>query len=309
MSKEKALSDLYYDVENGFGSVKSLYEQAKEKGLAIPLSEVKEWVKKQSINQRKGYKNFNSYSAPYARAVYSVDIMDMISLMKDTNTYDESYKRYALICIDNFSKKAHIVAMQNRDGETVYDAFMECFKVLGFPNSIYSDDDGAFNYKKFQDFIKGEGIEHIITLTHANVAERFIRTIKKMISDRALITKGAWTILLKPSLDKYNNKMEHSTTGMTPDKAHKDENSVKVKANSLLKEKYLRKYPNINEGDKVKTYVKGKGNYTSRKESRNQWSERSYEVKEIKRDMQLNKYYLLEGLQKRYNRHEILLVD
>ena len=113
MSKEKALSDLYYDVENGFGSVKSLYEQAKEKGLAIPLSEVKEWVKKQSINQRNGYKNFNSYSAPYARAVYSVDIMDMISLMKDTNTYDESYKRYALICIDNFSKKAHIVAMQN----------------------------------------------------------------------------------------------------------------------------------------------------------------------------------------------------
>ena len=309
MSKEKALSDLYYDVENGFGSVKSLYEQAKEKGLAIPLSEVKEWVKKQSINQRKGYKNFNSYSAPYARAVYSVDIMDMISLMKDTNTYDESYKRYALICIDNFSKKAHIVAMQNRDGETVYDAFMECFKVLGFPNSIYSDDDGAFNYKKFQDFIKGEGIDHIITLTHAIVAERFIRTIKKMISDRALITKGAWTILLKPSLDKYNNKMEHSTTGMTPDKAHKDENSVKVKANSLLKEKYLRKYPNINEGDKVKTYVKGKGNYTSRKESRNQWSERSYEVKEIKRDMQLNKYYLLDGLQKRYNRHEILLVD
>ena len=153
MSKEKVLSDLYYDVENGFGSVKSLYGQAQEKGLAIPLSEGKEWVKKQSINQRKGYKNFNSYSAPYARAVYSVDIMDMRSLMKDTNTYDESYKQYALACMDSFSKKAHIVAMQNRDGETVYDAFMECFKVLGYPNSIDSDDDGAFNFlKSFKTF-------------------------------------------------------------------------------------------------------------------------------------------------------------
>ena len=170
MSKEDVLKELYFDLDSGFGSVKSLYDQAKEKGLAISLNEVKEWVKKQSINQRRGYKNYNSYSAPYARAVYSIDIMDMISLMKDTDTYDESYKRYALVCIDNFSKKAHVVAMQNRDGETVYNAFMECFKVLGFPNSIYADDDGAFNYKKFQDFLKGEGIEHITTLTHANVA-------------------------------------------------------------------------------------------------------------------------------------------
>ena len=34
--------------------------------------------------------------------------------------------------------------MENRDGVTVYDAFMECFKVMRFPNSIYSDDDGVF---------------------------------------------------------------------------------------------------------------------------------------------------------------------
>ena len=89
--------------------------------------------------------------------------------------------------------------------------------------------------------MKGEGIEHIITLTHANVAERAIRTIKKMATDRALVTKGAWTILLQPVVDKYNKQMKHSTTDMTPDEAHKDENAVKVKANSVLKEKYLRK--------------------------------------------------------------------
>ena len=104
MSKEKVLNDLYFDLESGFGSAKSLYDQAVEKGLSISLGEVKEWVKKQSINQRRGYKNFNSYSTTYAREVYSVDIMDMISLMKDTDTYDESYKRYALVCVDNFSK-------------------------------------------------------------------------------------------------------------------------------------------------------------------------------------------------------------
>ena len=141
------------------------------------------------------------------------------------------------------------------------------------------------------------------------MAERAIRTVKKMIGDRALATKGAWTILLTPVLKKYNGSMEHSTTQMTPNKAHQDDNRLKVKANSILKEKYLRKYPNIEEGDMVRVFVKGKGNYTSRKETRNQWSERSYRVKEVKRDLQLNKYYVLEGLTKRYNRHEILLIN
>ena len=309
MSANEILERIYYDLERGYGSVRSLYEEANKDGAGVSLNSDKDWVKKQSINQRRNYKNYNSYSPPYARSVYSVDIMDMISLMKDTKTFKEEYKRYGFLCIDNFSKKMHIVPMEKRHGVDVYDAFMECFKIMGYPNSIYSDDDGAFNYKKLQDFLKGEGIDHIITLTHANVAERAIRTIKKMITDRALITKGAWTILLKPVLDKYNKTMKHSTTDMTPENAHKDDNAVAVKANSLLKEKYLRKYPKVEVGDKVRVFVKGKGNYTSRKESRNQWSEQTYNVKEISRDLQLNKHYILEGRSKKYNRHEILLVD
>ena len=241
MSVDEKLSEIYYDLERGYGSVQSLHKEANKDGVNVSLNYVKEWVKKQPNKQRRNYKNYNSYSPPYARAVYSVDIMDMISLMKDTNTYNESYKRYALLCIDNFSKKMSIIPMENRDGETVYDAFIQCFKELGFPNSIYSDDDGAFNYKKLQDYLKGEGIEHVVTLTHANVAERAIRTIKKMITDRALHTKGAWSILLKPALDKYNKTMVHSTTGLVPNEAHKDDNAVEVKANSVLKRKVSEK--------------------------------------------------------------------
>ena len=99
------------------------------------------------------------------------------------------------------------------------------------------------NYKNI---FKDEGITHKITMTHANVAERMIGTLKKMISDRLQIHKGSWTIMLKPVLDKYNSKMVHSTTGLTPNEAHKDENSIEVKADSVMNEKYLRNYPNIN---------------------------------------------------------------
>ena len=307
--KNQVLSDLYYDIESGFGSAKSLYDDARKAGLVITLNEVKEWLRGQSLKQRKNYKNYNSYSPPFARSVYSVDLMNMISLMKDTKTYKEEYPLYGFVCIDNFSKKCHVVVLKNKDTDPVYDAFMECFKVMGHPQSIYSDDEGSFNSKKLQDYFKGEGITHKVTLTHANVAERMIRTLKKMISDRLQIHKGSWTIMLKPVLDKYNSKMVHGTTGLVPNEAHKDENSIEVKANSVMKEKYLRNYPNIKAGDDVRVFVKGKGNYTSRKESRSQWSEKVYEVKEVNRDPQLNKYYVIEGLPKKYMRHELLLVN
>ena len=42
---------------------------------------------------------------------------------------------------------------------------------------------------------------------------------------------------------------------MTPNEAHKDEHHVEVEANSVMKEKYLRNYPNIKEGDMVKVYT------------------------------------------------------
>ena len=56
---------------------------------------------------------------------------------------------------------------------------MGCFKVLGQPLSIYSDDEGALNSKKLHTFLKEEGTTHAITKTHANQAERMIRTVKK----------------------------------------------------------------------------------------------------------------------------------
>ena len=232
--------------------------------------------------------------------------MDMQNLMRDTGTKDKL--RYALLCIDIFSKKVHVVPLKSKDGVDVYDAVLECFKVLGHPMSIYSDDEGSFNSKKLQDYFKGEGINHIVTLTHANVAERAIRTFKKMIGDRAEFTKNSWSEMLKPVLKKYN-MMVHSSTGYTLNKAHEDDNEVNVKANLVLKEKYLRNYPKIEEGDKVKIYDKGKGNYSSRKETRSKWSSETYTVSGVDRDTTLNKYYTLEGRSKKYNRHELLLVD
>ena len=87
MSKEAKEPELYYDMEQGFGSIRSLYDDAIKAGLVITQNEVKTWLESQSIKQRSSDKQYNSYPAPFARATYSADLMNIISLMKDTGTY------------------------------------------------------------------------------------------------------------------------------------------------------------------------------------------------------------------------------
>ncbi len=69
-----------------------------------------------------------------------------------------------------------------------------------------------------------------------------------------------------------------------------------------------RKYPNINEGDEVKIYDSGQGKYGSRKETTSKWSTTTYKVEKVDRDINLNKYYVLENLNRNYNRNELLLI-
>ena len=88
--------------------------------------------------------------------------------------------------------------------------------------SFYGDDDGAFK-TVVKEYIEAEDITHIITLTHANVVERFIRTMKNMIPDRVRFKKAGWTSMLKPALAKYNDTV-HSSTKMKPKDAHDDKN-------------------------------------------------------------------------------------
>ena len=59
----------------------------------------------------------------------------------------------------------------------------------------------------------------------------------------------------------------------------------------------------------MKVYKKGKGNYTSRKETTSRWSDRTYKVVKIDRDITLNTYYVLDGSTRHFNRHELMLVS
>ena len=70
LTTDEILSNLYYDLETGYSSVNNLYKQAKDKITSITLEDVKKWMKNQPNKQRKNYKGFNSYKAPFPRYEY-----------------------------------------------------------------------------------------------------------------------------------------------------------------------------------------------------------------------------------------------
>ena len=88
---------------------------------------------------------------------------------------------YALVVIDIFSKMGD-VPMKQRDGETVLR--VEANVQDGFSN-VQEDVQAMIteHFKQSQSSLKVEAINHI-TRTHANVVERFIRTLKGRVCFR-----------------------------------------------------------------------------------------------------------------------------
>ena len=142
ITKDQIISNIYYDLESGYGSVKNTFEQARQKDKSITLDDVQKWMKQQPNKQRKAYRGSSSYTAPFARYEYQIDIMDMVNLQKS-----DTQPRYAIVVIDLFSKLGDAIPMNNKDSNSVYDALLIIFKKMGYPISVYSDDDGALKPK------------------------------------------------------------------------------------------------------------------------------------------------------------------
>ena len=105
------MEKIYYDVEDGFGSVRDLdlYEKARKVDVGITLDMVSTWMRAQPNKQTRNYKNYNSYTAPFPKYEFQIDLMDVSSLLRDVGSEIKSQLRYGLVCIDIFSKKCHTV--------------------------------------------------------------------------------------------------------------------------------------------------------------------------------------------------------
>ena len=121
LTKEQIISNAYYDINTGFGSIGDTLKQSKAKDPSITMVDVKNFMSKQPNSQILKYRGSNSFTAPFARFEYQMDIMDMIPLTKEPEVEipkKKSEPRYALVVIDIFSKFANVVPMKNKDGKS-----------------------------------------------------------------------------------------------------------------------------------------------------------------------------------------------
>ena len=92
---------------------------------------VSKWLRAQPNKQTRNYKNYNSYTAPFPKYDFQIDLMVMISLLRDVGSIIKDQLTYGLVCIDIFNKKCYIVPMETNDTDTIYNTVMEYFRVLG----------------------------------------------------------------------------------------------------------------------------------------------------------------------------------
>ena len=247
-NKDKLISNIYYS-PGGYGSVKNTYNDVVKKDFSITLDYVKDWFKR-NIERTTQLKGFNSYVAP--RAYYENQV-DLFFMPENNEEYDK-----ALLLVDIFSKFIVVVPIKTKSEGDLLAGMIEGIKQMGKkPTMIYSDDEGACRTKSFIQYFKDNNITHIITRTHAPVAERSIRTIKEMIYKRLKGTEKPWNgEPLTQTLITYNYKLKHSATGFTPNEGREKKNELTIKLKLQMNAKRDRNYPNISVGDDVKVYKK-----------------------------------------------------
>jgi hypothetical protein len=252
-AKNEIISKVYHD-PGGYGSIKETFQDAKKNDKTITLFDVKKWI--ESNTQRKqNLAGFNSYVAPKPFFEYQVDIF----FTGDWDTSEEvkakQIKPAGMVIIDVFTKYIVVIPLDGKNTEQVSLGIVEGFHKMGHkPEVMCTDDESAFSSEAIQKYLSDNNIKHIVVRNHPHIAERAIRTMKNLIYDRLKNTDKQWTDadVLYASVLKYNNKMIHTSTKMTPSEAIKPGNQIKVKVNLEMRASHTRKYPEVKVGDEVR---------------------------------------------------------
>ena len=257
----QSIKDIYYNprIPGSYGGVKSL---AKTIGKSKKVT--KDWLQTQDTYtlhktiRRKFPRRKVIVGGPNQQ--FQADLIDLQQFKKKNKGFS-----YLLTLIDVFSKFAYVLPLQNKNGNTLLDAFQNLF-ASGFKTlSLQTDRGKEFINKKVQRFLKDQRVHFFTTQNDdikASIVERFNRTLKdRMFRYLTHNETNRYIDILPDLVESYNNTY-HRSIKMAPsnvDKTNKEEVWQTLYGN------FTNETPKIlfREGDRVriskvkKTFEKG----------------------------------------------------
>ena len=204
--------------------------------------------------------------------IWATDLVDMQAFSK----FNRGIK-YLLAVIDVFSKYGYLIPLKDKTGKSVASALKTIFKERK-PEKMWVDKGKEFYNKNVKELIELYSTENE---EKSSVVERWIRTMKEKMWKYFTDNNTNVYIGILPDLVEDYNNTKHSSIKMTPVKASKKENKLRLWRNLYPEHLEIRDIkPNFSIGDKVriskkkKTFEKG---YTTR------WTEEIFTIVEVKR--------------------------
>ena len=161
----------------------------------------------EKFNKRKVYSQFKDN-------IWGVDLAEMQSLSRKNKGI-----KYLLCAIGLYSKYAFVVALKDKKGISIVNAFNKIIKQYNRkPNKIWVDQGSEFYNNNFKKWLSDNNIIMYSTYNEGKsvVAERFIRTLKsKLYKHMTASGRNVYYDVLDDAVNKYNNT-KHSTIKMKP---------------------------------------------------------------------------------------------
>ena len=207
------LKKTYYDVASpgSFGGLRQI------KPPKTSLKKVQAWAQTQPTYtlHKPVRKHFprNRVVVQGLDHLWQADLLDMQAYRQQNRGI-----RYLLAVIDVLSKFAYVEPLKNKTGTEVKTALEKIFSSGRKPLQLQTDSGTEFKNKVVQDYLKQENVHFYVPHSeqHAQVAERFIRTLKQLIWRYFTYSNKYKYLDVLPDLVKRYNNTYHRTIKRTP---------------------------------------------------------------------------------------------
>ncbi|XP_033726667.1 uncharacterized protein LOC117316238 [Pecten maximus] len=214
-------------------------------------------------------------------ALWDVDLADVSNLEKENDGI-----RYLFIPIDVFSRHLWVVPLKNKQHQSIIDGFKHIFGQGRKPQEVRSDPGSEWKNRWVKQYLDKEGVGHYVThnVTHANYAERVIRTLKVLMYCYFTHNRTHHYLdVLQDIVHNYNARPHSVLDGKSPDGIEKSNEAlvwkhlyVDSKKPRIVKKKKSSKPFKFKVGDVVRISANRR---TFQRDFEQKWTEEVFTIK------------------------------